>query len=105
MLAPPVGRGFSAPSVPFAAVAWRAKAAPYNVGIGKGFSVKEVIDVCRTVAGVPIEYSVAGRRPGDPPRLVGNADKARLELDWSPEYVDLASIVETAWRYMEKRIA
>ena len=78
-----------------------AGAEAYNLGIGKGFSVKEVIEVCRKVTGAPIEYKVAGRRPGDPPRLVANADKARRELGWTPEYVDLVSIVETAWRYME----
>ena len=59
----------------------------------------------RKVTGVPIEYEEAGRRPGDPPRLVGNADKARRELGWTPEYVDLVSIVQTAWRYMEARAA
>jgi len=59
----------------------------------------------RKVTGAPIEYKVAGRRPGDPPRLVANADKARRELGWTPEYVDLVSIVQTAWRYMEARPA
>jgi UDP-glucose 4-epimerase len=46
---------------------------------------------------------VVGRRPGDPPRLVANADKARRELGWTPEYGDLVGIVETAWRYLEAR--
>jgi UDP-glucose 4-epimerase len=82
-----------------------AGAEAYNLGIGKGYSVKEVIAVCRKVTGVPIEYAVVGRRPGDPPRLVGNADKARRELGWTPEYGDLVGIVETAWRYVEARPA
>jgi len=74
----------------------------YNLGIGRGFSVKEVIETCRAVTGMPVQYKVVSRRAGDPPRLVGNADKARSALGWSPKYVELAAIIETAWRYLEK---
>ena len=74
----------------------------YNLGIGRGFSVKEVIDVCRSVTGVDIRYQVEGRRAGDPPRLVAAAAKARAVLGWAPEYVELGRIVETAWRYLER---
>jgi len=72
----------------------------YNLGIERGFSVKDVIETCRAVTGIDIRYRVAERRPGDPPRLVANAAKARDVLRWKPEFTDLASIVETAWRYM-----
>ena len=55
------------------------------------------------VTGAPIEYAMAARRPGDPPRLAGNAGKARRELGGTPDYVDLVRMVETAWRYMQRR--
>ena len=76
----------------------------YNLGIGRGYSVKEVIDTCRAVTGLPIEYRIGPRRPGDPPKLVGNADKAKKILGWSPIYTELSRIVETAWHYMEKQL-
>ncbi len=69
----------------------------YNLGIGRGFSVREVIRVCEAVTGVPIGYTAAPRRPGDPPRLVANAAKAREVLGWVPEYVEIARIIGTAW--------
>jgi len=70
----------------------------YNLGIGRGFSNKEVIEVCRKVTGVPFEYQMAGRRSGDPSRLVGDASKAREVLGWVPDYTDMEAIIATAWR-------
>jgi len=74
----------------------------YNLGIGRGYSVKEVIATCRAVTGLPIEYRVAPRRAGDPPTLVADAAKARAALQWAPVYNDLAPIVQTAWNYLIK---
>jgi UDP-glucose 4-epimerase len=71
----------------------------YNLGIGRGYSVKEVIGTCSAVTGIDIKYRVGPRRAGDPPRLVGDATKARSVLGWSPAYNDLTTIIETAWRY------
>ncbi len=75
----------------------------YNLGNGNGFSVREVIDACRRVTGVDIQYRVSDRRPGDPAALVGAADRAHDALDWRPVYSDLDVIIETAWRWMNKR--
>ncbi len=75
------------------------KDGPYNLGNGTGFSVKEVIDVCREVTGHDIPAIKAERRPGDPPRLIAGADKARNVLGWKPEYPDLKDIVESAWQW------
>lgn len=71
----------------------------YNVGNGRGFSNKQVIDVARQVTGHPIPYDVAPRRPGDPPVLVAASERIRAELGWEPRYPDLASIVGSAWEW------
>jgi UDP-glucose-4-epimerase GalE len=71
----------------------------YNLGIGKGHSVKEVIDSARRVSGreIPIEYG--GRRPGDPAILFADAGKIRRELGWSARYTEIDPIVATAWMW------
>ena len=70
-----------------------------NLGTGQGASVHEVIEACRRVTGHPIPTEVSERRPGDPPTLVADASLARQTLDWQPEYTDVESIVESAWRW------
>ena len=71
----------------------------FNLGNGKGYSVKEVIETCRRVTGHPIPAVVKGRRPGDPPTLVASAEKANAILGWKPIFDSLHSIIETAWRF------
>jgi UDP-glucose-4-epimerase GalE len=75
----------------------------FNLGTGKGHSVKEVIDTCRRVTGQDIRYRTTGRRAGDPARLVASAARARAELGWSPEFNELSDIVETAWRWFSRQ--
>jgi UDP-glucose 4-epimerase len=70
-----------------------------NLGMGRGYSVREVIAACRRVTGKPIPERIGPRRPGDPPILVADASRARRELAWQPEYQDIESIIETAWRW------
>jgi UDP-glucose-4-epimerase GalE len=70
-----------------------------NLGTGRGYSVRQVIDACRRVSGRPIPEKLGPRRPGDPPELVADASRARRTLDWQPKFADLESIVETAWRW------
>ncbi len=57
----------------------------YNLGSGKGFSVREVIDMSRKVTGHPIPVVELARRAGDPSRLVASSDKIRRELGWKPQ--------------------
>ena len=70
----------------------------FNLGTTTGSSVLEVIDTCEQVTGLTIPRQVVPRRPGDPPVLVANADKAERLLGWKTAY-DLPKIVETAWRW------
>jgi UDP-glucose 4-epimerase len=73
----------------------------YNLGVGKGYSVQEVLDSARRVSGrdLPVEYGP--RRPGDPAMLFASARKIQEELGWSPRYTDLDEIVATAWNWLK----
>ncbi|MGH3718495.1 MAG: UDP-glucose 4-epimerase GalE [Pseudonocardiaceae bacterium] len=71
----------------------------YNLGNGTGFSVRQVLDTCRTVTGQPIPARSAPRRPGDPAVLIASSDRAHRELAWKPERADLAVIVADAWEF------
>lgn len=69
----------------------------YNLGNGRGYSVREVIDTARKVTGHPIPAIETPRRPGDAPRLVASSNKIRQELGWKPKMPDLEDIIATAW--------
>jgi UDP-glucose 4-epimerase len=71
----------------------------YNLGNGKGFSVREVIAVAEKVTGKKITIKIAARREGDPPHLVADSRKAIAELGWQTKHSDLATIIESAWRW------
>jgi UDP-glucose 4-epimerase len=70
-----------------------------NLGTGKGHSVRQVIDACRRITGHKIPEVMGPRRAGDPPELVADSSKAQRVLNWRPRYIDIESIVETAWRW------
>ena len=71
----------------------------YNLGSGEGYSVREVIDVCRTVTGHSIPAEVAPRRAGDPAVLIASSEKIKRELGWDPQHTELHRIVEDAWAF------
>ncbi|MFO8015244.1 MAG: UDP-glucose 4-epimerase GalE [Phycisphaerae bacterium] len=77
------------------------KGLTYNLGNGSGYSVREVIETARQVTGRAIPAADAPRRPGDPPELVASSRRIAADLGWRPEYPDLATIIETAWRWHE----
>jgi len=74
----------------------------YNLGSGKGFSVRQVIDSARRITGKPIEVVESPRRPGDPAVLVASSEKIRRELNWNPRYPELDAIISSAWEWMQK---
>lgn len=71
-----------------------------NLGTGRGFSVKEIIQTAEEVTGkkVPVQYGP--RRAGDPPELVANAAKAKEVLGWEAQYKDPRQHVESAWKWI-----
>jgi UDP-glucose 4-epimerase len=77
----------------------------FNLGNGKGFSVREVIESARRVTGHAIPAEVCPRRSGDPAVLVASSEKAIRELGWKPRYTQLDDIVRTAWIWHQKRYA
>ena len=71
----------------------------YNLGNGKGFSVREVIAMAREVTGHAIPAVEAPRRPGDPAVLVASSEKIQKELNWKPQYGDIKKIIASAWEW------
>jgi len=71
----------------------------YNLGNGRGFSVREVIETARKVTGHPIPVIESERRAGDPAVLVASSRRIQAELGWTPKYPDLESIVRSAWEW------
>ncbi|MGH8224754.1 MAG: UDP-glucose 4-epimerase GalE [Gammaproteobacteria bacterium] len=75
-----------------------------NCGYGRGASVREVLDVAQRVSGMDFPLREAGRRAGDPPRLVAANERIREVLGWQPRLDKLETIVAHAWAW-EQRLA
>lgn len=71
----------------------------YNVGIGKGYSNKEIVEAVKKAAGKDLTVRIEGRRPGDAEALVADPTKIKKELGFYPKYSDLVTIVESAWKW------
>ncbi len=74
------------------------KEGKYNLGSGKGYSVKEVIEAARDAAGKEIKAVEAPRREGDPAVLIASSEKIKKELGWEPEF-GLRDIIKSAWEW------
>ncbi len=75
----------------------------YNLGNGRGFSVREVIESVRRVTGRPVPVQECPRRPGDPAVLVASSEKIARELGWQPKFSTLDAIVSDAWLWHQER--
>ena len=71
----------------------------YNVGIGKGYSVREFVNACIKVTGVNITVLEQDRRPGDASIVYADPRKVKMELGWEPHFVDLELSLATAWNW------
>jgi len=74
----------------------------YNLGNGRGYSVKEVIKAAQAVTGKKIPVNFGLRRSGDPARLVGDASLIKSSLGWTPRYCTLVDIIASAWRWHQR---
>jgi UDP-glucose 4-epimerase len=75
----------------------------YNIGNGRGFSVREVVDSVRRVTGHPIPVVEEPRRDGDPAVLVASSKRIMEELKWKPKFSSLDEIVRSAWIWHQQR--
>jgi UDP-glucose 4-epimerase len=73
----------------------------YNLGIGRGTSVREVIDSVRRITGKPIRVVERARRPGDPPRLFADAALIKRDLNWTAKVTNIDDIVASAWNWFK----
>ncbi|MDO5553746.1 MAG: UDP-glucose 4-epimerase GalE [Planctomycetia bacterium] len=73
----------------------------YNLGIGRGYSVREMIAATEEVLGVPIPVQEGPRRAGDPPVLFTSSEKIQRELGWKPAYTEAQSMIATAWNWLK----
>jgi len=74
-----------------------------NLGNGRGYSVKDVVESVHRVTGNAVPHRFAARREGDPAMLVGSSALARSVLGWSPRFTELDTMVSTAWSWMRTR--
>jgi len=75
----------------------------FNLGIGKGFSVREVINAVKEVTKLPIKVVESERRFGDPAVLLASPEKAKRILKWEPKYKDIKEIVKTVWEWEKNK--
>ena len=77
----------------------------YNLGNGRGYSVREVVEVARRVTGHPIPAVVQPRRAGDPAVLIASSERTMAELGWRPSRASLEDIIASAWRWHQSHPA
>ena len=74
-----------------------------NLGIGTGFTVREVIRAAERVTGRSLKVRESPRRAGDPPELVADSSLAARVLDWRPRFTDIAEMIQTAWNWYQRK--
>jgi UDP-glucose 4-epimerase len=74
----------------------------YNIGTGKGVSVRQVIDAVQRVSGHTLQVVHQPRRPGDPATLTADPSKIKRELGWQAQVQDVETMIESAWRWFQK---
>ena len=74
----------------------------FNLGIGRGYSVRQVIQATQEITGKSVPVKEGPRRSGDAPALVACSDKIQRDLGWKPRYTELRPIIETAWNWHRK---
>jgi len=75
----------------------------FNVGLGKGFSVRQVIDAAQQVTSQSVQARAAPPRPGDPAILVASPERLMRMLDWQPRFRQLEEIIASAWQWHQNQ--
>ncbi|MBS0629034.1 MAG: UDP-glucose 4-epimerase GalE [Verrucomicrobia bacterium] len=75
-----------------------------NLGSNIGYSVLEVIAEVEKISGLPVDYIIANQKIDEVPSLIADARKAQRELNWTPKYSDLTTMVKTAWKWHENSV-
>ena len=70
-----------------------------NLGLGRGFSVREIADACQRVVGRPVPIRNGARREGDPSAVFADASLAKSLLGWEPRMTNLEEIIRSAWKW------
>jgi UDP-glucose 4-epimerase len=83
----------------------KGRSSVFNLGNGRGFSVREVIRTAERVTGKRIVTMEGNRRQGDPARLVASSVRIMEQLGWRPALADLETIVATAWNFHRRRFS
>lgn len=76
----------------------------YNVGTGRGRSVKEFVEACKAATGVPIKVDFLPRRAGDYAEVFSDPTKISLELNWTAKHTDLQESLQVAWRWQKSHL-
>lgn len=71
----------------------------YNLGCGRGYSVRQVISIAKKITGIDFKIKKSNQRSGDPAKLVASPVLAQKELGFKPKYSDLETIIKTAWSW------
>ena len=79
-----------------------AASTAYNLGNGRPTSVRDILNSVERVTGRGVPYTAGPRRDGDPPTLYSGSMRARAELGWVPQFEDVDTIVETAWKWRDR---
>jgi UDP-glucose-4-epimerase GalE len=74
-----------------------------NLGIGTGFTVREVIRAAERVTGRSLTVRESPRRAGDPPELVADSSLAASVLGWRPRFTDIEEMIQTAWNWHQRK--
>ena len=74
----------------------------FNLGTGRGYSVKELIETVSSVTGNTLTYSIGPRRAGDQSKLVADPTFAKKILGWKPNYKSIEMIIDHAWKWHKK---
>lgn len=75
--------------------------AAYNLGSGRGYSIKEILAAAERITAKPIPYVIEAPNLGDPPALYADSTLAKNKLGWAPHYSDLSTLLDTAWKWRQ----